>query len=226
MQRVMGLIRDPQVPEEFKEKAFKRVEAELLKQIEEKPGDARTHVFISSFYRMTNNIEPAIEQLAIARALSPRKQLIIYEQGVAELQRKDYAKATEFFKEAYELGPQFTESRVFYAMSALYSGQYGLVDELIKTPEDKKAFAKNQYAIQAVYEAKRYPLLIEMFELQIEEKPNDPQLRTNLAFIFAEMGDTEGAIKVLQKAMADIPTFKAQGEGFIQELKDKAAAGA
>lgn len=61
----------------MKQKAFARVEEELLKQATEKPGDARIHVFIASFYRSTNQLEKAIEQLAIARSLSPNKQLII-----------------------------------------------------------------------------------------------------------------------------------------------------
>lgn len=96
------------------------------------------------------------------------------------MQKQDFGKATEFFKEAYDLGPQFTESRVYYAMSAIYSGQLGLVDELIQTPGERAAFALNDLAVQAVYRAKMYPRLIEMFKIQIENKPTDSQARTNL----------------------------------------------
>lgn len=218
MQRVQPLLQDPNLSEEFKQKAFKRVEEELLKQLEEKPGDARAHVFISSFYRMTNNLEPAIEQLAKAREFSPQKQLIIFEQGMAEIQRGDYQKALGFFEEAYKLGPQFTESRVLYASAAVYADQLGLVDELIKTSEDKRAFALNDIAVGAVYAKRMYPRLIEMFKIRAEVNPNDPQIRTNLAFILNESGDKKGAIEVLQKAANDIPSFKEQAEGFIASL--------
>ncbi len=217
-QKVQGLLQAQGVPEELKQRAFKRVEEELLKQAVEKPGDARVHVFISSFYRMTNNMEPAIAQLAIARSLSPNKQLIIYEQGLAQLQKQEYAKATEFFKQAYDLGPQFDESRIYYAMSAVYSGQLGLVDELITTPEQKKAFALNDLAVQAVYKAKMYTRLIEMFYLQIAQNPEDPQVRTNLAYVLNETGDTEGAIATLNKAGEDIPSFKEQANAFIASI--------
>ena len=171
-QKVQGILQTPEISEEIKQKALARVEEELLKQIVEKPGDARVEVFISSFYRMTGKVDLAIEHLATARALSPRKQLIIFEQGLAQLQKQDYAAATAFFKEAYDLDQELTEPRVLYAMSAIYSGQLGLVDELIQTEDQKNAFAMNDFAIQATYKAKMSPLLIEMFERQITEEAN------------------------------------------------------
>lgn len=219
MQRVQPLFNDPKLSEEFKQKAFKRVEEELLAQLEEKPGDARAHVFMASFYRMTNNADPAVEQLRIARELSPKKQLIIFEQGMVELQKQNYAGAMEFFKEAYELAPQFSDSRVYYAMSAVYNDRLDIVDELIVTPDDKLAFAKNQIATQAVYAKKLYPRLIDMFKLQIEASPDDPQLRTNLAFVLNESGNKKSAIEVLRQAGEDIPSFKSQADTFIANLE-------
>ncbi len=217
-QKVQNIIRTPEVSEEIKQKAFKQVETELLKQIEEKPGDARVHVFISSFYRMTNNTDQAIEQLAIARKLSPNKQLIIFEQGLAELQKNEYEKATELFKEAYDLAPQFTEPRVYYAMSAIYSGQLGVVDELIQTEEQKNAFAQNEFAVQAAYKAKMYPLLKDMFARQITLRPTDSQARVNLAYILNESGDAAAAVESLTKAGEDIPSFKKQADEFIASI--------
>ena len=222
-QKVQGILQTPEISEEIKQKALARVEEELLKQIVEKPGDARVEVFISSFYRMTGKVDLAIEHLATARALSPRKQLIIFEQGLAQLQKQDYAAATAFFKEAYDLDQELTEPRVLYAMSAIYSGQLGLVDELIQTEDQKNAFAMNDFAIQATYKAKMYPLLIEMFERQITQKPADPQSRTNLAFILSESGDSATAIEVLTKAGEDIPTFKKQADDFIASIVAKNA---
>ncbi len=217
-QRVQGLLQAQQIPQEIKARATARVEEELLKQTEEKPGDARVEVFVSSFYRMQGNLDKAIEHLAKARELSPQKQLIIFEQGYAQIQKQEYAKATQFFKEAYNLGPQFVESRVLYAMSAVYSDQLGLIDELIQTDEQKIAFALNQSAVQAVYQKKMYTRLIAMFRIQVEQKPEDSQIRTNLAYILNESGDTEGAILVLKKAGEDIPSFKTQAEQFIASL--------
>lgn len=223
-QKVQGILQTPEISEEVKQKALARVEEELLKQIIEKPGDARVEVFIASFYRMTGKVDLAVEHLAIARTLSPNKQLIIFEQGLTQLQKQEYAAATAFFKEAYELDTELTEPRVFYAMAAIYSGQLGLVDELIQTEEQKNAFAINDFAVQSVYKAKMYPLLKDMFERKITQQPTDPQARTNLAFILSESGDAAGAIEVLTKAGEDIPTFKKQADDFIASIVAKNAA--
>ena len=80
-QKAQSIIADKNVPEEIKQKFKTRVEEELLKETQEKPNDARVEVFLSSFYRATGEIDKAIEHLETARALSPKKQIIIYEQG-------------------------------------------------------------------------------------------------------------------------------------------------
>lgn len=217
-QKVQSLLQDKSVPDEVKQKGKLRVEEELLKQIEENPDDARVEVFMSSFYRMTGNVDEAIKHLEVARKLSPQKQLIILEQGFAHLQRQDDATAARLFKEAYDLGPQFMDVRVLYAMAAMYNGDLVKVYELINTDEAKKAFALNQYATQATYAAKEYPLLIEMFNIRVEQNPTDPQERASLAYIMNESGDTAGAIEVLKKAGEDIPSFKAQAEEYMKSI--------
>jgi O-antigen ligase/tetratricopeptide (TPR) repeat protein len=217
-QKVQSLSRDENVPEAIKQKAISRVEEELLRQIEEKPGDARIEVFISSFYRMVGDTDRALEHLDAARTLSPRKQLIIFEQGFTYLQKGDYENAVSYFKEAYDLAPQFAEPRVLYATALMYKGDTALVNELIQTDDQKKAFALNQYAVQATYGKKQYQLLTEMFKIRVATRPEDPQERSSLAFILQESGDIGGAVEVLKKAGEDIPSFKAQADEFMKSI--------
>jgi O-antigen ligase/tetratricopeptide (TPR) repeat protein len=212
------IFQTPDVSEDLKQKFFARVEEELLKQIEEKPGDARVHVFISSFYRMAKDTDKAAEQLRIARELSPQKQQIIFEQGLVELQREAYDDALSLFKEAYELDTAYDDAAVFYALSAVYAGKPEVVDEVIKTEGRKVAFAQNDMAVQAVYQKKQYDLLIEMFETRIKLDPQNTQFRVNLAFVLNESGDTGAAVQSLSKAAEDIPSFKTQSEQFIAQL--------
>ncbi len=213
-----SLEQSPEVNEELRQKFKARVEEELLKQIEEKPGDARVHVFISSFYRMIGDTEKAIEQLAIARQLSPNKQQIIFEQGLAYLQKGDYETGLSFMKEAYELDTTYGEAAVFYAAAALYAGKPEIIDEVINTDSLKIQFKTNDMVIQAAYRAKQYDMLKDIFNYRIEKNPSDKQLRVNLAFTLNESGDTAGAIEVLSKAAEDIPEFEAQAQQFIASL--------
>lgn len=217
-QRAQSVLQDQKVPQSLKDKTFNLVEKELLKQASEKPGDARVHVFIASFYRMTGNIDKAIEQLEIARKLSPRKQLIIFEQGIAHLQKNDTVKAQVFFKEAYELGTQFVDSKVYYASAAAFNKDFALVDELITTDIEKDAFARDTLASQAVYQAKDYPRLIDMFKRNVTREPQNTQYRTSLSFIQHESGDSAGAIATLEQAIKDIPSFEEQARQYITEI--------
>jgi len=219
MQRVQSVINTPEVPADFKEKALAHVEEELLKQSEEKPGDARVEVFLSSFYRANSMLDKAAERLVLARELSPKKQIIIFEQGFTELQRGNTEAALAFFKEAYELAPQFSEARTNYANAALLVGNETLFNELISTDEQKTAYALNDQAIQTVYKMQRYDQLIEMFKLRVAARPAEAQERANLAYVYDVAGKPDEAIAVLRQAIIDIPSFKAQGEQFIAGIE-------
>jgi tetratricopeptide (TPR) repeat protein len=219
--RAQEVIFNKDVPQETKDSLTSKVEDELLKQIVEKPNDARAHVFIASFYRSLGTpeaLDKAVEQLKRARELSPRKQQIIFEQGLTELQKQKHQSAFEFFKEAYELAPAYVEAAVFYAIGGIATGQSNLVDELIVTDEAKNSFYTNDLVIQVTYAQKQYALLKDIFNYRIEKSPTDSQLRTNLAYILNESGDVEGAVAILKKAGEDIPEFKEQADMFMTQI--------
>lgn len=213
-----------EIPQATKDMVTKRVEEELLKQIEDKPNDARAHVFIASFYRSfgtPESLDKAILQLEKARALSPRKQQIIFEQGLTYLQKQDYAKARDFFKEAFELDTTYMEARTYYVMGSIAAGNTEVIDELITTDEEKNSFYTNDLVLQMSYTTKHYDIVKNIFAYRIEKNPTDAQLRTSLAYVLEESGDRAGAIAVLTKAGEEIPTLKAQADAFIAELKAK-----
>jgi O-antigen ligase len=229
--RAQEIIFNQEVSLEKKEEIIAKVEAELLKQIEEKPGDARAHVFIASFYRSVSSVfaqsdgskaltllEKAAAELERARELSPKKQQIIFEQGLTELQRQNYAGAEEYFKDAYELDTSYAEAASFYAIGAIANNNAAKAEELLSTDDRKSSFYMNDLTIQVLYATKQYALLIELFDYRIEKNPADAQLRTNLAFVVNESGNRAGALEILKKAGEDIPEFKTQAEQFMAEL--------
>jgi tetratricopeptide (TPR) repeat protein len=219
--RAQDVVFNQATPDATKATLIEKVESELLKQIEEKPGDARAHVFIASFYRSLSTpeaLDKAIAQLEIARSLSPKKQQIIFEQGLAYLQKQDFERSLEYFKEAYELDTTYNDARVFYAMGGIATGRFGIMDEVIVDEGQKNAFYMNDLVVQVAYNAKQFALLKTIFEYRIEKNPEDPQIRTNLAYIMNESGDTAGAIEVLKKAGEDIPSFKAQADQFMTDI--------
>lgn len=236
--KAQEVIFNKDIPQATKDAVMRRVEEELIKQIEEKPNDARSHVFIASFYRSLGtpeSLEKAAHELERARALSPRKQQIIFEQGLTYLQKgtnaqtigntleaqKEFETARTYFKEAFELDTTYMEARSYYAMSNVALGDVSAVDTLITTDAEKNTFYTNDLVLQVAYNAKQYELLARIFEYRITLDPQNGQLRTSYAYVLEESGQRERAIEVLTKAGEEIPSLKAQADGFIGELRAK-----
>ncbi len=217
-QRVQGALSSPQISEETKIKLFSAVEQELLEQIEEKPGDARLHVFISTFYRNAGQLERAKAELEVARSLSPNKQAIILEQGIVAYQMQDIETAHAFFKEAYELAPEFPAARTFYIATLTLRGED---QEAIPLLEGKflRHAAQNPVVRSVVNETNAHPVQVIISEYRIEKNPDVAQHRVDLAVAQHGLGDTEAAIETLNEAIAVIPEFALQGQSYIEDLR-------
>ncbi|MCD5381975.1 MAG: O-antigen ligase family protein [Candidatus Pacebacteria bacterium] len=232
MMRQMGVImRAQHVPDTFKEVFFIKTEEALLQQAIEKPNDARIHVFISSFYRTTGQLEKAVEQLAIARSLSPQKQQIIFEQALTQMQLGNASSSQALFKEAYMLETQYELARVFYAMALFQTGAADearalIYDDAADTKRVIRTISDNNMVIQAIYAAQAYDVLTDVYASRVARKPLDPQNHVHLAVVAYEQGDSAGAIQILQDAAAQIPTFAAQAETFIEDIEAGRTPGA
>jgi len=79
--------------------------------------------------------------------------------------------AQEFFKEAYELSPDYVEARIIYFIGAIYTGDRGLERELAaQIPEKQRIF--DDRVVSALFTNKRFSELIALFE---RRKELDPQ---------------------------------------------------
>ncbi len=218
VQQAMDIIPNQQVPKEEKEAIVMRAELELLKLIEEKPGDARLHSFLSSFYRSIGAFKEAQEQSAKARELSPKKQAIILEQGIIELQLGNVDKAIEFLRTAFEEDQRNTQARILYAALLVAGKHTDQAMELIGTTY-YDAFVQNEFALSMVDQSGDRALLEKMFIRRIELKPLDAQNRASLAFIYYELKNIPKAIEVLERGAVDVPEFTKSAECFIANLK-------
>lgn len=213
-QQAMSLSRSPQVPAEMKQKFFDEAESQLTALAENKPGDARIHVFIGSYYRGLGDVEKAAKQIAIARELSPNKQSIIAQQGFVELTRGQNETARDFFKTAFELDERDLTSREYYAASLFYTNQPEEAVALIDGEVTKRRFAGSDFLISAANQIGQTAFMADMFEYRLALEPdetqnwvNEPQNWATLAFLYYESGSSTKAINVLQAAQEVIPTF-------------------
>ncbi|MFM2374251.1 MAG: hypothetical protein RLZZ234_246 [Candidatus Parcubacteria bacterium] len=201
-----------------------RADEELRKQMQETPDDVRILVFQSSFLRVAGKSKEAIEVLERAVDLSPEKQQTQFELGLALLQDGRTADALTRFKTAYELEPKNDQARIFYAAAAIYSGDKALRDSLI-TKDFEAQFVQSDVILRALYDTKQLDELAGVLEKRIAYSPSDVQLRVSLAAVKREQGDTAAAIAVLEKAIADLPDFKTQGEQYLEQLRSDITPG-
>ena len=217
-QQAMSIASNQNVPKVEKDAIIQRTELELLRLIEEKPNDARLYSFLSSFYRSINAIPQAQEQSAKARALSPKKQSIILEQGIIEIQLGNVDKATEYFKTAFELDESNTQARVLYA-ALLVASKKSEEAGMLLGEKYFTDFAVNDFAVSMVDQSGDTELLTKMFEVRVKEQPALAQNRASLAFLYYQLKDVPKAIEVLEKASSDLPDFTESAECFIANLK-------
>ena len=209
-QQAMNIARDPAVAAGDKETFVTRAELELLRMIDEKPGDARLHIFLSNFYRATGALPQAKEQAALARSFSPEKPSMMVEQGVVELQMGNIEGARDFFKEAYDRVPEFEQARTFYAAMLVQLGQVDEAQALLNEPKYLQAFAVNDYTVSVVQQAQDLPLLAQLFEARIALNSQDAQNWASLSFVYYQLNEKDKAIETLKHAGEAIPSFKPQ----------------
>ncbi len=218
-QMAMNIARDPSVPAEEKDPFVMRAELELLRMIDEKPGDARLHIFLSNYYRNIGALPQAKEQAAIARGLSPDKPAMMIEQGVVELQMNNPAGALAFFKEAHDRVPGYVQARVLYAAMVANLEDVPKAKALLTTEEERLAFAQNDFAVGTVQQKGDLGWLAELYELRVKALPADAQNWASLAFIYYELKNNDRAIEVLKEGSIAAPGLAPNAKCIISNIE-------
>jgi len=218
-QQAMNMANDSSISEETRGKFTALAEREIKELVDRKPGDARVHVFFSTFYRATGNLEEAARQMDIARELSPRKQAIIMQQAIIKYSQGDLEGSRDLFRDAYELDLRNNEAREYYAATLFATGG-GETAKALADNEDKfKRFALSDFLLSAVNNAGDLEYLRELYVSRIEQRPEVPQNWASLAYLHYQNKDNESAVSVLEEAKLKVPTFTKTADCFIGNLK-------
>jgi tetratricopeptide (TPR) repeat protein len=221
-QQAMGIAQSTEgVDAQMKEKFMTRAEAELLQMVEEKPGDARLHVFLASYYRTTGDLENAKKQMETARELSPRKQAIILQQGAVELSLGNNEGARDFFKDAYELDTTNDEAKEYYIASLFYTKETDAAKALIaeSTPEFLTRLGGSDFVLSAVNSAQEYATLAALYEERVAVDGSNAQNWASLAFVYYQLKQNDMAVETLSRATVAVPSFGATAQCFSANIK-------
>lgn len=213
------------VTNEEKNQIIATVEKIFFDLIEKKPGDARLHVLLGSFYRATGNVDEALAQYEIALDLSPHKQAIIEEIGLIYMLSDHREEAVAEFQKSYELDERNIAGKVRLAAAWLYAGNEEEYIELVgedKLTKDEGlnyTFINSQMMLQVANTLRRYDILEYIFKGLALQYPSESTYRVNLAAAYYEQGDKEATIEVIKEAMRDIPSFQDEGEKLLAGIE-------
>ncbi|MEZ4103670.1 MAG: O-antigen ligase family protein [Candidatus Paceibacterota bacterium] len=218
-QQAMNIASNTNVPEEIRQDYIKTAEEELKRLVEWKPGDARIHVFFSSFYRAVGDLSKAKEQMETARELSPNKQSIISQQAIIAYSQGNVEQAEEYFKEAFELDHRNTEARGFYAAVLYMQNKNEEAKELLKEDSYVQNLAGNDFLLSAANKAGDSDFLVRAYEARTKNDPENEQNWVSLSFLYYQNGELEKAVETLRGSIEAKPTFAKTANCFIGNIE-------
>lgn len=216
------VISSPQVPETVKQEFYTLTKEKIEQKILQTPNDARYRVFAGSFYNRAGSIDPtnydrAIDELTKALELSPKKQSIYFELGAAYISKGNTAKALELFKQAYDLEPASTESKIIYAVGGVYAKNSEIVKTMFSQIDPSVIISDNRF-LNAYASIRDIQSVITILNARIAKEPTNLQYKLSLASAYAEIGQRQTAVEILREIIKQEPSFKEQGEIYIKQL--------
>lgn len=188
------------------------------KNLKKFPNDARLLLFMGSLRNRIGDFKNAIPYLERAQELSPEKQMIKFEIGYSYLNTGEYQKASEKFKEAYDLAPGFSEAKFQYAIAALYNKEIVLANRLIaEITENGKIL--DERIISSYVNTGHLAEAVKLLDKQIEFDPTNPQVRFRLAAGYLALGQRTKAVETLREAVRLFPEAKKEAEFCIKEIQ-------
>ena len=204
-------------PVEDKQKIVELAKTEMDKEIEHSPKDARGYVLLGSSLRSVGAASEAMPYLEKAKELSPQKQTIIFELGIAYLVLKDYERGTLLLKEAFESAPEFDTARILYASALIYSGKTADGEALLQ--EKFGGIPADANIINAYVASKNFSKVIKIWQDKVESEPNVPAYHLSLAAAYLANSEPQKAIAEIRKAMELDPKLTPQGEQYIKDIQ-------
>lgn len=208
-----------QAPQTTKQQFFDFAAAKIEEKLAEVPNDARYLVFAGNFYNQFAQYDKAIEYLNRAIVESPKKQSIYFELGSAFLGKGDFLKAFEQFKIAYDFEPNAPESKLIYALGAIYTKNAEAQADILPKIDRDILINDNRF-LQTYANIGDYANVIVILSERLQKDPTNMQYKLSLASAYAQSGQKQKAIALIREMITQDATFKAQGEEYIRQIQN------
>ena len=217
-QTAIAMATNQNISTEFKQELFDAVDKSFNKNLDKVPDDARYRLFYGIFLSRFGLYEKAIEQVKEAQKLSPNKQQMFFELTSNYLLNGKTNEALGSAKIAYELDTSFEEAKFIYGLTLLASGDTVTGSQILgEIPESKLVFDDRYLTI--LLSLSQYQEIINIVNKRIELDPSNLQHRITLTAVYLQANRRTEAIQTLEEIIILDPTFKEQGEYYINEIK-------
>lgn len=213
----IGVASRPDVPGDLKAAVTATVASDFAREIERTPLDARLRLQYSYAIRSTGDYQSAMREIMNAQQLAPRKQNLILEEGILQLELKNYPAARAAFLRAYELSPTFDDLAAYVAAGDIIAGDKARAKAFL-AERFGTSTVLNSVLILAYYETKDYAELTPLLEERARTLPDDPTAHFQLATIYVEAGKVTEGRRVLTEFMTAHPEYGPQIMSYLAEL--------
>lgn len=217
---VASQIPNSQVPDTLKQQFYDLAVQKIEEKVAQTPHDARYLVFAGSFFNRFGQYDKAIPYLERALVESPRKQSIFFELGSSYQGKQDFNKMFDLFRQAYLLGTTTQESKIIYAIGAIYTKNAEALQQLASQIDDQTIIDDNRF-LKAFADMGQYDRVIAILTARLQKDPTNMQYKLSLASAYATIGQKQQAIEILRDMIKQDPTFKEQGELYIKQVQNQ-----
>ena len=217
----VSVSQDSQVPSDVKQSVAQFAVAQMGKQVAAYPKDARERLELAYAYQAAGDAQDALAQLQAALALSPEKESIWVQAGIAEWNLNDNATAEQDFTKAYALGPQFPDLAAYAAAGDYALGSAAAGDALLQKAYGTTTVDSDILA-SAYFRAKDWSRLIALWQLRAAKSPTDPNALFGLASAYYAAGQTGNAVAQVRAVMQMYPNdsqVQAAGQQAISQIE-------
>ncbi len=193
-----NVLRSPQVPDEFKQRLLVDVDTRYREMLKAQPYDSRAILALGSFYNEFNFVDNSIPLLLAAEEISPKKQAILFQIGLAYMSAKNKEESLAYFKNAYDLAPEYTQAGMLYSLALLKFGELEKAKEVVY-PYAKLGITPESFLVTEFMESKNQNSVIELLGSAIEANPKNYASYEELARVYVSLKQVDKAKEVAQQ---------------------------
>ena len=217
-QTAISFTQNPNVTPELRDKLFEAVDQAFQIHLGKIPNDARYRLFYGLFLSRYGWYGRAIEQLEIAKALSPNKQSIKFELVSNLLLDGKAEEALSVAENAYKAETSFEEAKFIYGLTALAVGDSALSLQILKDVPHEQIIFDDRY-LTVLLSINRLSEIIEVAKERVRLQPQKMEHRITLTAAYLQAGRRGEAVQILEEMIKLDPSFKEKGEYYISEIK-------